>query len=204
MWLFVVESQKAFQLVRYTKCLLQTVALIWCLKNALIDRGSLSKTRLFTAKTPELKLLGFYSYLPWSFVGCGINCLFSHRLHDRCSRIVQFASYEISFLQNADFQTAARFPELLPVLIICNSLYAFLISNVVLLQNIHEKEQGEQRLPPGLCPWKLMKWISFKVFEISLLFFCTALSLQRLAVVSNYELLQLYWTINYTSSAENI
>lgn len=94
-------------------------AYLICKKNALMELGSLSKTRSFTAKILELKLFGFYSYLPWSFAGRGINCLLlSHRLHDRCSRMVQFASCEISFLKNADFQAAARFSELLPVLII--------------------------------------------------------------------------------------
>ena len=69
-------------------------------KNPLIELGSLSKTRLFTAKILELRLLSSHSCLPRSLAGRGMNCpLFSHCSHDRCSRMVQFASCQISFFE---------------------------------------------------------------------------------------------------------
>lgn len=117
MLLFVVESRKAFQ------CKVPVASGSTYLvfkKNALIELSSLSKTYWFTAQTLEVKLLGFYSYLPLSVAGRGIKCLlFSHHSHDGCSRLCNLLPMRFFFFKNADFQTtAARFPELLPVLII--------------------------------------------------------------------------------------
>lgn len=93
--------------------------LIWWLENALLELSSWSRTWSFTAKT--LKLLGFCLCLLWSFAGGGISCLFFSRCcHVRCSGMVHLLFMRFLFIWNADFQTAARFPELVSVLIIWN------------------------------------------------------------------------------------
>lgn len=128
------------------------------------DRAAQLKQDLFTARTLRLKRFGFVSYFPSFFAGCGINSLVFLPL---TRQVFSCCSLRLLFLKKyTDFPTAARFPEMSPVWI----TWKFTVSNVLVLQNIRGKEGAEQRLPPGLHPWKLMKLISLKVLQISLVF----------------------------------